>query len=302
MERAALRDYHFSLHLPVPSWVDHVNKLYTSLISKHTLDGVDAIAIPILNEMVTQAREAELRVPQYLAASTNYERRVSLEELPAAADQALSRDWGSFAKTYSIDGTDFRAAERRPSRDVDEEMAAAEKSVNALVGDDMDDDEDFLDYDGAKRWLPSISESRRSGSHLSLNGLEANRNVAHWRSAVEPEVHYSAAGLASGTSRSSWKTHFPTDIAPLPAHSNSFASAAYPKLTATSTQCGCSGSSHHASKPRMVEHRAPSVLPPTYRDTGVYLEPGISIIRPMNPGNLGIPPPAKGWATTRFAL
>ncbi|WVW83662.1 hypothetical protein I302_105683 [Kwoniella bestiolae CBS 10118] len=177
MERIALADLHFSLHVPVSSWVDHVNKLYASLITKAIPDEVDLVVTPIIDEMVTEARNVELEDPQDASPASHYERRLSSDELPAAADQAISRDWGSFARTYGISQQDMRDLE------VDVEMERAERDVNALVNDEYlgeemeeeeeEDDEDFLDYDGAKKWLPSMSELKRSGSNSSDTSLSS---------------------------------------------------------------------------------------------------------------------------------
>ncbi|WWC89533.1 uncharacterized protein L201_004457 [Kwoniella dendrophila CBS 6074] len=175
MERIALADLHFSLHVPVSSWVDHVNKLYTALVSKPIPDEVDLIVTPLIDDMVTEARNVELDDPLDISPSTAYDRRMSSDELPAAADQAISRDWGSFARTYGISQQEMRDLE------VDVEMERAERDVNALVNDDYaseeledeDEDEEFLDYDGAKKWLPTMSELKRSGSHSSDTSLSS---------------------------------------------------------------------------------------------------------------------------------
>ncbi|WWC61653.1 uncharacterized protein I303_104237 [Kwoniella dejecticola CBS 10117] len=174
MERIALADLNFSLHVPVSSWVDHVNKLYTALITKILPDEDDVVVTPVIDEMVTEARNVELEDPQSASPTMpHYERRASSDELPAAADQAISRDWGTFARTYGISLQEARDLE------VDVEMERAERDVNALLNDDYmednedDEDEEFLDYDGAKKWLPSLSELKRSGSNSSDTSLSS---------------------------------------------------------------------------------------------------------------------------------
>ncbi|WVF71667.1 hypothetical protein IAT40_006475 [Kwoniella sp. CBS 6097] len=184
MERCALADLHFSLHVPVSSWVDHVNKLYASLICKALPDDVDIVVTPIIDDMVTEAREVELNDPQEGSPVLSYDRRPSTEMVhPAAADQAISRDWGSFARYYAH-GQNFSPLWNSQGIEVDVEMERAERSVDALVNDeyrmdgeieedDEDDEEEFLDYDGAKRWLPSMSELKRSTSLSSDRSFDS---------------------------------------------------------------------------------------------------------------------------------
>ncbi|OCF42796.1 hypothetical protein I317_03398 [Kwoniella heveanensis CBS 569] len=184
MERCALADLHYSLHVPVSSWVDHVNNLYASLIYKALHDDVDLVITPIIDEMVTEAREVELNDPQQGSSAPSYERRPSAELIhPAAADQAISRDWGSFARYYAH-GQNSSPQWDGQGVEVDVEMERAERSVDALVNDEYrmdgeieeeedDDEEEFLDYDGAKRWLPSTSELKRSTSLSSDRSFDS---------------------------------------------------------------------------------------------------------------------------------
>jgi hypothetical protein len=58
MERYALADLHFSLHVPTSAWADHVNVLYTSLLSRGPRDEGEVIIIDSLDMMVTEARIA----------------------------------------------------------------------------------------------------------------------------------------------------------------------------------------------------------------------------------------------------
>ncbi|WVQ99216.1 hypothetical protein IAU59_006348 [Kwoniella sp. CBS 9459] len=192
MERCALADLHFSLHVPVSSWADHVNKLYTSIICNPLQDEVDLVITPIIDEMVTEARKVELEDPRECSPALSYDRRSSIEMVhPAAADQAISRDWGSFARYYAH-GQNLSPEWDAQGIEADVEMERAERSVDALVNDELrmdgeieeeddEDEEEFLDYDGAKRWLPSMSELNRSSSHSSdqsFESIDSHRRVA----------------------------------------------------------------------------------------------------------------------------
>ena len=299
MERAALKDFHFSLHVPVSAWVDHVNKAFTALITKDSVDEIDSIAIPILDQMVTEAREAELCDPRSLASLPNHERRLSAQLFPAAADQALSRDWGSFARTYAINDNDFGAPDRRSSREIIAEMEMAERTVSALVDDDnTDDEEEFLDYDGAKRWLPSMFESRRSASHSSLKSFDSFQDVDQWRTAVRPEVLRGGPGYVTSTHRSSWDNHayHAQGIASHSAYFGAEHSAGpHAETVNTCPQCGCDRHGYDAIRTHAMSHPR-SAGSATYNDTGVYLEPGISIVRPPISAPHRIANPAKQWA------
>ncbi|EAL23362.1 hypothetical protein CNBA0160 [Cryptococcus deneoformans B-3501A] len=180
MERLALADFNFSLYVPVPSWVDHVNKLFTALDLKRHRDEVDSIIHPILDRMAKEAHEVELTDPAAHAVQT-YSKpvidcRSSSDEIPAAADQATSRDWVSFASSYAHDQKLANSRWSARGSEDDVELERAERNVEMLLNDeDMDeveqevleqdeDEEEFLEYDGAKKWLPTASEMRRSTS------------------------------------------------------------------------------------------------------------------------------------------
>lgn len=288
MERAALKDLYFSLRVPVSSWVDHVNKLFTSLNMKDAIDEVDSVTIPILDHMVTEARDAEMRIPRLVASPVDRGRRLSAQGLPAAADQALSRDWGTFVRTYAInDGV--QAPEPHWPRSKDPE---AERAVSALV-DDMDEDEEFLDYDGAKRWLPSLSEVRRSASHSSVHSVDSFADVDNWRSAVRPDAQRSS--LVSSNSRNSWdsQAYYPDDSVSYPSYTNSTGTMPFEYHTKSCPQCGCErhcDASSKAQAPIQSDYATPSS---THRDTAVFLEPGISIIRPPISANPRVAATAK---------
>ncbi|ORX36840.1 hypothetical protein BD324DRAFT_651321 [Kockovaella imperatae] len=152
LEVAALRDFHWALYIPLSAWVDHVNNLYSAFVYDEAAR--DTIVYTTLDDMVSQAREAELNDPRASTlAILDTSRRSSLD---MTADHVLAREWGAFARSYSYD---------RHEVDFDKEQ---HRNVSALVDDErIDEDEEeedewALDYDGATRWLPSMSELRRS--------------------------------------------------------------------------------------------------------------------------------------------
>jgi len=250
LERAALADFHFSLYIPVSSWVDHVNKHFATLIGKDLLDDFDAITAPVLDHMVTEAREVELDDPKLYDHDRpiEFERRLSSEVLPAA-DQAISRDWGTFARTYSINdplsGQYDQQQEYGYSSEVDVEMELGRR-VSALVDDEVFDDreeeEEFLDYDGAKPWLPSVSDLRRSASNSSAQSFDSIKEIQQWRSGVNPPSQPASSTTHSRNTSASGKGW-------LSAKEERMTGIAYP--------------------PNSIKEY-----------DGIYLEPGISIIRP----------------------
>ncbi|WVO16376.1 hypothetical protein L204_104051 [Cryptococcus depauperatus] len=170
MERLALVDFNFSLYVPVFAWVDHVNQLFTALDDKPLKDDTDSVVHFIIEKMTKEAREVELNDPAQKAIQHNVERRVSSGELPAAADQLTNRDWLNWSRSYAHDQKLINTSED------DVELERAERNVEMLLNEDMnevedfmdeDEEEEFLDYDGAKRWLPSAAEMKRSASNFS---------------------------------------------------------------------------------------------------------------------------------------
>lgn len=205
MERLALADLNFSLYVPVPSWVDHVNKLFTALDLKRHRDEVDSIIHPMLDKMAREAREVELNDPAACAVQA-YTRpvidcRSSSDEIPAAADQATSRDWVSFASSYAHDQKLANSRWSARGSEDDVELERAERNVEMLLNDeDMDeveqevleqdeDEEEFLEYDGAKKWLPTASEMRRSTSGI---GAHEQKTFAFPVSRQDSQVQVSA--------------------------------------------------------------------------------------------------------------
>ncbi|WVR07233.1 hypothetical protein IAU60_004274 [Kwoniella sp. DSM 27419] len=270
MERFALSDLHYSLHVPVSSWVDHVNKIYASLISKALPDEVDVVVIPVIDEMVTEARECELNNPRSDSHSLPmFERRSSAEELPAAADQAISRDWGSFARPYAQIGQ-VESQLWDSTLDDDVQMARAERSVDALVNDDdvteaEDDEEEFLDYDGAKRWLPTESEFKRSASGSSDTSFVSTE---YHRRLVTQAGHISTQGNSPAQAPcADWTRQIPTrDSAPWDAadglsHLPDYSKYNYGSVTNT------------RAKTTSLDHS-------TDRHGGAHIEPGITVMSP----------------------
>ncbi|TYJ53434.1 hypothetical protein B9479_005931 [Cryptococcus floricola] len=198
MERCALNDLNWSLYVPVASWVDHVNQLFVDLDDKPVKDDADAVVHYVLDKMATEARGVELdedlekktfATPDFiaspLAAST---RRLSYHEAPAAFDQLATRDWDSFARSYQHQQDTKPSSAAYPARipavsafmeDDGVEIERAERNVEMLLSDDdmnevesqveefEEDDEEFLEYDGAKKWLPTAAEMRKTSSSQS---------------------------------------------------------------------------------------------------------------------------------------
>jgi hypothetical protein len=258
MERYALADYHYSLFVPVSAWVDHVNNLYTSLLCRGRASdlGTEPLVLDSLDELVTAARDREMSYPVDLP-STELARRFSAYELPAAGDQAISRDWGTFARSYAM----LEQRDEREAWNSALEHARAEREVHALVDEDEDmeveeeDEDEFVDYDGAKPWLPSMSEMRRSASNSSAQSFDS---VTQWR-----------AGVPHGKLEPDAQVYRQDVIFKAPAYQ--------PQLECA--QCG----REECRPSKSTEHNIDGSLGPTlYKDTGIYLEPGISIVRPPN--------------------
>jgi len=158
LERVALKDFHYSLHIPLPSWIEHITSAHIALLTdkvhSHT-----AIIETVLDQMIGDARDALLHDPldwmidnefQYASSTPNRNWRDTTRSLPTPSQEAP--EW------------------------VDEDLSTdieAERNVAALVADDevmLDDEEDeydFVEYDGAKPWLPTMSDLRRSQSNSS---------------------------------------------------------------------------------------------------------------------------------------
>ncbi|KAK8864212.1 hypothetical protein IAR55_001458 [Kwoniella newhampshirensis] len=274
MERCALMDLHFSLFVPVSSWVDHVNKLYTALISKLLSDEVDHIVIPFIDQMVTDARDTELEDPLSVSSSPNYERRLSAEELPAAADQAISRDWGSFARPY-VHVPNASAVWEGRDAEVDVEMERAERSVDALVNDEdweveEEEEEEFLDYDGAKRWLPPVSELKRSTSNSSdrsHGSANSQHHIATYPSQTNLEALDDCESFSRHRSSSEWSS-----VSSKPLKTFEWRSSdafGYDQRVACCQRCDSQKSASKRSPLGALGH--PNI--------GHPIEPGISIVR-----------------------
>ena len=199
LERFALEEYQYSLFVPLCDWVDHVCAALSDMNRRYTFDAHDAVVACHLDRMALDAREAEITtgVPQGMVS--DYVQRVSIADTPAA-DQAIQREWDHYAQTYSI------ASETDPKRHSIAEPAItaepedftsdieAERNVAALVDDEwMNDDEDeydFIEYDGAKPWLPLASDLKRSQSNSSAMSYES---MQQWRS----NTHHANSSVTS---------------------------------------------------------------------------------------------------------
>ncbi|ODO08938.1 hypothetical protein L198_00677 [Cryptococcus wingfieldii CBS 7118] len=198
MERCALNDLNWSLYVPVASWVDHVNQLFVDLDDKPVKDDADAVVHYVLDKMATEARGVELdedlekktfATPHFIASPLAASiRRLSYDETPAAFDQLATRDWDSFARSYQHQQDPKPSSAVYPARipavsalmeDDGVEIERAERNVEMLLSDDdmnevesqveefEEDDEEFLEYDGAKKWLPTAAEMRKTSSNQS---------------------------------------------------------------------------------------------------------------------------------------
>ena len=177
MERAALQDLHHSVHLSLPCWLDHVSKLLSTFTYKGALDELDVTMIPILDEMETEARQSLVRDAK--------DRLSGFQTSVAWMKQYLREDWdiSSRALTYE----EYSALEKRFQHELKARMVISSRNVSELV-DDTDpeeEEEEFLDYDGAERFLPTRSEIRQLRSRSSGDTLEASHNTDCARSAVD---------------------------------------------------------------------------------------------------------------------
>lgn len=199
-EVLALNDYHWSLFFPRDLWMTYI-ETYVTLYAEHLRvyphNRFGQIVFDILNNLLQEAQqqlqtEHDTALAQMFGFNAveveSFEpvlqlgRRLSASEMPTAGDQAVGRDWSSYAQTYSI------ARDPRQSADVAtvdghefESDLEAERNVAALVGDDsMETDEtydfdevesEFLEYDGAQ---PFLSELQRSTSNQSGGTVDSH--------------------------------------------------------------------------------------------------------------------------------
>jgi len=263
MEHIALADYHFSLHIPLAAWVDHVNNLYGALLCNDSRDDAGDVVLDSLDYMVTEARDAELAdiTGRVTPAS---DRRLSVQDISAAGEQATSRDWGTFARTYSINDQAFVMDGF--------DLAQAEQNILALVGEDEEeelDEDEFLDYDGAVPFLPSASELRRSASNSSAQSIDS---VAQWRAGV-------SQAIAKPTYRRNAGEGCPECAARgVPCSSGYPVSAPVAPVPPTT----------YAARDSFTNPYTAPQTNASFKETGIYLEPGIAIMRP--PTALPLPP------------
>jgi hypothetical protein len=253
MERAALQDLHYSLYIPVSAWVDHVNEIWTSFYAKgDLLDPLERIVSNIVSDMVNEARDVEIKASPDI-------RPLSLGVV-AAGDQAISRDWGTFVREYTIESRNLSPS-RTNAYDVDEEMLDAARIVSALVDEDeYEEEEEFLDYDGAKRWLPSPSELRRTRS----NSSSRSDAVDAWRSTVSPIKSKPVAFETQPYDVTRTYIPVPAQVASTPEH-------------CSTCMCDRQGEKTFGSSSVVT---SPILKEDGFKETGIFLEPGISVIRP----------------------
>ena len=250
MEIAALQDLHWALYVPLPSWVDHVNKLFSAFV--YTGDSREGIVYTALDDMVSQARQAELADPK---ASTltliDGSRRSSLD---VAGDHLLSRDWGEFARSYTYEAQDV---------DADREL---NRNVSALVDDEaMEDDEDEwgLDYDGAARWLPPMSELRRS-----LSGSRSPDGQAYYAqqsvNAYGDDGFHRSSSFGYGLATPGYQTAKVQNSSPMYYHQK-------PSQTYNTVSAAQRAYPTPPENPSYKAHRQMSSM---------ELEPGVTVVRP----------------------
>jgi hypothetical protein len=248
MERAALQDLHFSLHVPLTAWVDHVNKIWAGLYARiDAQDTMDRIVLDTVNGMVDEARDCELK-----DISSPISRLSSGSPAFPGAHDIDNVHWAALSRDYNV-GMD--------AEDVDEELAYAARNVSALVDDDdgmEDEEEEFLDYDGAKRWLPSIAELKRTASNSSTESIEA------WRRTVGP-----------ANSKAVRASH-DFDAQPYDVTGRALPAAVY---RSTHGDCSTCVSCERRAVDKSFSTSG-AVTPPSFQDAGHYLEPGISVFRP----------------------
>ncbi|ORY32551.1 hypothetical protein BCR39DRAFT_376804 [Naematelia encephala] len=179
LEIAALKDLHFSLHLPLPAWTKHIDEAYYALVAKPVITESDHLVLRVLHAMIGQAQTfATYDTDPVESQFASMERRSS-QELPAAGDQAISRAWGEFAQNYAIDGYGqppavLHSFNPTPNRIRAATIAGPSKAFNQNQYDDvvMDEDEEFVEYDGAKPFpVPETLKLGRSGSGSSSRSL-----------------------------------------------------------------------------------------------------------------------------------
>lgn len=293
LERAALADLYYSLHIPLSGWADHVNKRWTELLTapERSDDAYDVV-LEVLDGMVTDARATELYEPPSPHPSQfDYYAMIDqrLEELYYAEE--LER------LPPSLDSTPV--SQYLSPRGIDSDMTAAAQNVDALVDDamgceseDEESEDEFLDYDGAARFLPTISELRRSASNSSAEA-EAIANLEKWRNSVreaelaqvraQEEDDHSFVFYPPTAYASPLLPSFPMIAPPAPTRSRD-----HNRITSSEAR----QEPHDPARPAAtVRKYGPQSAPAPvklyrsdFKETGVVLEPGISQVRPPTGG------------------
>jgi hypothetical protein len=184
-ESAALFDLCYSLWVSPSAWSDHVNQLFKEFDDKGMMStDLDVAMWTILDGMIDDARATELAVTPYNPPLfTLLDRRPSWEVNSASDQHLFTRSW---TRSNDALSSECNQTSVRYSPFSDADLERVEREVSALVDDEMDpdfidddddDEEDFLDYDGATKWLPSMSDLRRSSSNTSAQSGSSNRSV-----------------------------------------------------------------------------------------------------------------------------
>lgn len=182
MERCALADFNYSLYLPVSTWVGHVNSLYAVIVGTER-DGPYLVVRDVLVTLSQLAHASEVSDPS--TSNGDLWERLLEPRLPAARWQASARDWAAWPHASSMipahDGPDIHFTESGifdslSGADEENEQALiqAERAVGLLVDEediivdgldefaDEDEEEEFVEYDGASRFLPPLPQTRRA--------------------------------------------------------------------------------------------------------------------------------------------
>lgn len=261
-ERVALKDFHYSLHIPLPSWIEHITSAHITLLTDNAHSHTATIE-KLLDQMIGEARDALLNDPLNWVIDNDFQ----------YASSTPSRDWRNHSRSHSMQSQE--APEWTGTEDLSIDIEA-ERNVAALVADDevlMDEEEDeydFVEYDGAKPWLPTMSDLRRS--HSNSSAVSQDESLSQWRL----EHHYAS-------------NH----------HANSSVTEIEQLVTQPSMSQYESSYDHDCSQcysqVAHVEADAPWSSPlfrAESRDAfeeDEYLEPGIAVVRPAAPVDHSVP-------------
>ena len=176
MERAALQDLYGSLYIPMACWIDHVNELLVTVVRKDTFDEMDAYTTYLLDDMLTEARHARHPPTQEM-----WYQLPSDPKKPAMVTELLKGDETAPSPAFAAEKSGANA--KLSQLETSGISAAAIRDISELDRDESEEEE-FLEYDGAKPWLPPLPENRQFQSHPSRTVIEASHRTNRWRCAV----------------------------------------------------------------------------------------------------------------------